>query len=69
MYHCQRNCSVDLNWFFLDDHEYTYRVKELQLTIGDFTLKHNVCQFENPYGILSLILNINCLSRTQGKMI
>nr|XP_022297305.1 uncharacterized protein LOC111106778 isoform X1 [Crassostrea virginica]XP_022297306.1 uncharacterized protein LOC111106778 isoform X1 [Crassostrea virginica]XP_022297307.1 uncharacterized protein LOC111106778 isoform X1 [Crassostrea virginica] len=64
MYHCQRNCSVDLNWFFLDDHD-TYRVKELQLTIGDFTLKHNVCQFENSYGIWSLILNINCLSRTQ----
>lgn len=69
MYHCQRKCSVDLNGFFLDDHDDTYRVKELQLTIGYFTLKHNVCQFEYPYETWSLILNINCLSRTQGKMI
>nr|XP_022296122.1 uncharacterized protein LOC111105921 isoform X3 [Crassostrea virginica] len=63
MYHCQRKCSVDLNWFHSDDQDYKYHVQELQLTIGDFTLKHNVCQYS--YGTWSLILNINCLSRTQ----
>ena len=67
MYHCQRKCSVDLYWFYHYDHDYTYRVMELELTIGDFTLKYNVCQY--LYGTWSWILNINCLSWTQGKML
>ncbi|XP_078309451.1 uncharacterized protein LOC111106778 [Crassostrea virginica] len=63
MQHCQRKCRVDLRWYYLADHDDKYRVRDLQLTIGGFTLMYKVCPYS--YETLSTVLNITCLSRTQ----
>lgn len=72
MYQCQRKCRVYIHneWNVGLYNKREFRVKELQLTIADVTLTYRICvdtdvDTDETY---SRILNITCLSWTQGKI-